>query len=217
MGGRIKMVVFDLDGVILDSEPMHSRSIIRLLEGYGVFGFNPAENIGMSSENMWKRLIEENHIPATPEQMVEQMTELDEEEMRTCGMQESPHLSALLDKLEENGILLGIASSSERRFVDAALRQVGVIDRFPYTLAGSEAPRKKPAPDLYLGVLKKAGILPQEAAAVEDSATGLMAAREAGLFCIGYRSPSDGTQDLSGADAVVDDLLEAAVLLLKAK
>lgn len=217
MMNRIKMVVFDLDGVILDSEPMHSRSIIRLLESYGVFGFNPAENIGMSSENMWKRLIEDNHIPATPEQMVEQMTDLDEQEMRTLGMGPSYHLNELLDKLEENGILLGIASSSERRFVDAALRQVGVTGRFPYTLAGSEAPRKKPAPDLYLGVLEKAGIRPQEAAAVEDSATGLCAARQAGLFCIGYRTPSSAEQDLSGADAIVSDLLDAIPFLLKTR
>lgn len=208
------MVVFDLDGVILDSEPMHSRSISKLLAHYGVFDFDPDQNIGMSSERMWAQLIARHGIPFTAEEMVEQATDLDEEEMRRQDMQETPHLSALLDKLEENGLKLGIASSSERRFVDAALRQVGVKERFAYTLAGSEAPNKKPAPDLYLGVLEMAGIAPQDAAAIEDSATGIRAAKAAGMFCIGYRGPSTKGQDLSGADVVVDDLADAAPLLL---
>lgn len=211
---RFKMVVFDLDGVILDSEPMHSRSIVKLLARYGVFDFDPKQNIGMSAERMWARLVAQHGIPYTAEEMVEQATELDEEEMRERDMQETPHLSALLNRLQENGLKLGIASSSERRFVDAALRQVGVKERFAYTLAGSEAPRKKPAPDLYLGVLKMAGIAPEEAAAIEDSATGIRAAKAAGLYCIGYRSPSSDEQDLSEADVLIDDLIDAAPFLL---
>ncbi|MCI8622765.1 MAG: HAD family phosphatase [Provencibacterium sp.] len=215
MSNRFKMAVFDLDGVILDSEPLHARSIIELLESYGVSDFHPEENIGMSSERMWAWLIEKHGIPSTPEEMVEQMTDRDEQQMRAFGMGGTRHLNELLDRLEENGVLLGIASSSERRFVDAALRQAQVKERFPYTLAGSEAPRKKPAPDLYLGVLKKAGVRPEEAAAIEDSSTGLRAAKQAGLFCIGYRNPTSGEQDLSEADAVVEDLLDAAAYLLE--
>ena len=212
--GNIRLAVFDVDGVLLDSDPVHSRSVKRVLERYGVHGYNPMGHVGMSSQDMFAELIERYGIDATPDRLIEEMTDLDFEDILQQKLPESEGLTPLLDCLQEAGVRLSVASSSERRFVGWTLHYLGIADRLASSAAGLEGPRKKPYPDLYLRAVELAGVSPSSAVAIEDSATGIRAAKNAGLYCVGYRNPTSGKQDLHEADFIVDSLLQAAPFIL---
>lgn len=209
----VRMVIFDLDGVLLDSEPIHIRSIEEILRRYGAQAPDLAGNVGKSSEDMWMGFIRAYGLDTTPQELVREMTRLDKETMVREHTGASRGLDGLLRTLKKRGVALGLASSSERDFVDWVLHYLGVYEDFAFTAAGTEAPRKKPWPDLYERVLALSGIPACDAAAVEDSAAGVTAAKQAGLRCIGYLNPTSGQQDLSKADVVVSSLADVAGVL----
>ena len=109
---------------------------------------------------------------------------------------------------KEHNIQVGLASSSTRILVNDALRLLGVKELFDYTVSGNEIAKKKPAPDSYLRVLELSGFKPENAIAIEDSPSGVAAAKNAGIFCFGYQNVTSGNQDLSKADVIVDSLTE---------
>lgn len=210
----LKLVVFDLDGVILDSEPIHAASIVEIMREWHVDGYDPMANVGMSSYGMWEKLIAAHGADVTPEQMIEKSIDYDEAYMHRHGVQPSRGLLQLLDFLDSRDIAAAVASSSERRFVLGALRLLGIQDRFGAVVTGTDCERKKPWPDLYLRALSQMGVPPARAAAIEDSSPGVRAAKSAGLYCVGYRNPTSGDQDLSEADCVINALSCAAAHLL---
>ena len=97
----------------------------------------------------------------------------------------------------QNGWLIGLASSSTRRLVEQILNSLKIKKYFDVIVCGDEVINKKPAPDIYEKVLNLAGLKQNKAIAVEDSETGIKAAKAAGIFCYGYRNKSSGNQDLS--------------------
>ncbi|MDP9468017.1 MAG: HAD-IA family hydrolase, partial [Chloroflexota bacterium] len=101
---------------------------------------------------------------------------------------------------------LGLASNSPRRLVDAALRTAGLTDVFDAIVTADDVARAKPAPDLYLLACERLGVAPGEALALEDSASGVAAAKAAGLTCIAV--PQFAEADVSAADRVIDSLEE---------
>lgn len=211
----LKLAIFDMDGVLLDSEQIHGKSISAMLDFYGAKPEDMQANIGLSSEEFWAGVIEKNSLwQLKIDDLVAEQGRRNIEEIKLSGMRESTGLSPLLNALEQSGVILGLASSSERPFVDEVVAYLGLEGRFSCSAAGSEANAKKPAPDLYRMVLEQAGVSPHEAAAVEDSRSGVAAAKAAGIFCIGYINPTSGKQDLSAADVVVRSLTEIRGILL---
>ena len=108
----------------------------------------------------------------------------------------------------QNGWLIGLASSSTRRLVEQILNSLKIKKYFDVIVCGDEVINKKPAPDIYEKVLNLAGLKQNKAIAVDDSETGIKAAKAAGIFCYGYRNKSSGNQDLSSADGVIRNLKE---------
>ena len=105
-------------------------------------------------------------------------------------------------------VSLAIASSSTQPLVDHALALIGVKDYFDIILSGADVHHKKPDPEIYCRVLEMAGIPPENAVAIEDTASGVVAAQGAGLYCFGFHNPDSGSQDLNHADKVIESLKE---------
>jgi HAD superfamily hydrolase (TIGR01509 family) len=105
-----------------------------------------------------------------------------------------------------DGIRLGLASNSPRFLVDDALASAGLTDRFEAIVTGEDVEHAKPAPDIYLLACERLGVDPSEALALEDSASGVQAAKRAGLTCIAV--PLFAETDVSAADRVIDSLEE---------
>jgi HAD superfamily hydrolase (TIGR01509 family) len=103
---------------------------------------------------------------------------------------------------------MGLASSSNRFYVDSILSYYSLTDYFDYIVAGDEVKRKKPEPDVYLKVLELSKLDSQEVIAVEDTYAGSKAAVSAGLPCVGYQNPTSGSQDLSACFLKINELHE---------
>jgi HAD superfamily hydrolase (TIGR01509 family) len=179
-------VVFDCDGVLLDSEAAWTRAETRLFARYGKrYGIEEKRLlIGGSLEETAgavERLLDR---PGNSGGLLHELLELAAEEF-AGPVEPMPGALRLVAELHDLGRPMAVASNSERRLVDLALKGSGLADAFDAVVAGDEVPNPKPAPDLYLEACRRLGTSPQEAVAVEDSPRGAAAARAAGLYVIG--------------------------------
>ncbi len=206
---NIKLLIFDMDGVILDSEPLHENARQMMFQRFGIV---PDETfpdpVGNSSSGFWREVIKKCGIEGEPYALEKEQYRLVAKQVEENHIPPSEGLPKLLMWAKRNDVKVGLASSSTRVLVDDALRLLNISEYFDYTVSGDEVAVKKPAPDVYLKVLEMAGILSENAIAVEDTHTGVTAAKNAGIFCYGYKNTTSGPQDLASADAIIQNLVE---------
>ena len=204
-----KIMIFDMDGVILDSEPLHQNAREILYKKYKIYSTENHPNpVGKSSSGFWELVAKRNGRIWDSDQMEKEQYDLVAEQVRNNNQVKSKGLKELLCWCVQNGWLIGLASSSTRRLVEQILEALHIRQYFDVIVCGDEVKNKKSAPDIYEKVLKLAGVNRNNAFAVEDSDTGIAAAKRAGIFCYGYRNKSSGQQKLSEADEVIDHLKE---------
>ncbi len=207
----LQLVAFDVDGVLLDSEPLHYRAKVEILNGFGLREtFDLKQYVGKPNLELWKRVIEENHLRADPAALEKKQFELILNYICTERIPLSRNLRELLDFISEKKIPMAVASSSSRSYVDSILNHFGLTGYFCGSVTGDEVERQKPAPDVYLKLLRERAASASDSIAVEDSEMGIAAASAAGIRCLGYRNPSSGLQNLSEAYRVITDLKQAA-------
>jgi HAD superfamily hydrolase (TIGR01509 family) len=204
----IEAVVFDLDGVLLDSEQVWDEAREQLAAERGGRWHDQAqrEMMGMSSTE-WSRYMHDTiGLPEPPEEInrevVERLTASYREHLPAL-----PGARAAVERLAEHWPL-GLASSSNRELIDLALRLLGVEHLFAATVSSEEVARGKPAPDVYLEAARRLGVEPTHAAAIEDSHNGILAARAAGMRVLAIPNahfPPDA-EALAQADVVLDSL-----------
>jgi HAD superfamily hydrolase (TIGR01509 family) len=180
----IAAVAFDLDGVLLDSEGTWAEARRRVAVSHG--GRWPAgverAMMGMSSPEWAAYLRDELGVRLEPEAIVDAVVQ----RVLTTYRQRLPLLpgsEAAVRRLSSRWPL-GLASSSNRPVIDAALDAAGLRDLFTATVSSEEVPRGKPAPDVYLAVAAALGVAPTTCAAVEDSTNGIRAGAAAGMIVV---------------------------------
>lgn len=215
---REKILIFDMDGVVLDSEPLHQRAREMMYEKYGVkpLGCFP-DPVGKSSRLFWETVADICGMAWDSKQMEDEQFSLVAEQVETGRVSVTEGLLEVLGQAEEEGIKTGLATSSDRAMVERVLRALGIIQHFDIIVTGDEVANKKPFPDVYERVLEIAGISPDRAAAVEDSSAGVEAAKSAGIYCYGYRNETSGEQNLEKADRVVGHLRDVGEFCTNSK
>jgi beta-phosphoglucomutase len=204
---ELKLVLFDLDGVILDSEPLHDNAKKRILSEAGINEkLDLSWSVGKPSHMLWTLMKDRYHLKASEEELEQQQYNYIMEEVRNRQLPASKGLIELLAWLQENEICIGLVSSSWRSFVCTVLEHYNIRHYFKYVVAGDDVERKKPFPDGYLKALQSFHIGANHTIAIEDSKTGSEAALSAQLKCIGYRNPTSGNQDLSRCYKVINSL-----------
>jgi HAD superfamily hydrolase (TIGR01509 family) len=206
-------IVFDNDGLLLDTEEAWTRAETELFRRHGgTFGFAHKRDLIGSSHSIAAAKLEvmlelPGHGPAL-------MDELHELVMAEAGHDVEPRPGAveLVDALLAAGIPIAVASNSPRAFLDKVLATAGIADRFAITVAGDEVPNPKPAPDIYLEACRRLHADPTAAIGLEDSPTGARAAKAAGLTVIGVPYLPD--MAIPDADVVTASLADAVVLEL---
>ena len=185
----IEAVIFDLDGVLLDSEQVWDEAREQLAKERGGRWHENAQRdmMGMSSLEWSRYMHDVIGIPEPPEEIsrevVERMAKLYREHLPVVpGAREA--ISRLAARWP-----LGLASSSNRELIDLALELLGVKHRFKATVSSEEVTRGKPAPDVYLEAARRLGVEPTHAAAIEDSENGIRAAKAAGIRVIAIPNP----------------------------
>ncbi|MDX6684187.1 MAG: hypothetical protein QOF86_315 [Baekduia sp.] len=204
-------IVFDNDGLLLDTEEAWTRAEGELFARRGVTftDDNKRELIG-SSHTIAAGMIE--RWLGLPGEGLALMAELHELVMAeaTHDVEPRPGAVELVDALLDAGIPIAVASNSPRDFLDTVLATAGVADRFAITVAGDEIPNPKPAPDIYLEACRRLGADPARSVGLEDSPTGAVAAKAAGLTVIGVPYLAD--MEIPAADLIAGSLADAIVL-----
>jgi len=207
---KFKAVIFDKDGVIIDTQPIHYQVYCDFCVDFEwpISKDEYESFIGMTSFEMFNRLKDKYGTNYTVHELVE-MFQLRYVNLIASLENEKPILGVdvLIKALHSNGIKLAVASSATRKKINLVLNMFELKNYFEVTVSGYEVPNSKPAPDIFLRAAYKLGVLPEECVVIEDSYNGIVAAKLANMRCIGYRNPI-GKQDLSKADLVVDNFLE---------
>ena len=206
----IEAVVFDLDGVILQTEEIWDGVRERYVRERGGRYDGAAQRamMGMSSPE-WSRFVhEELGVPAPPEQIASDVVEL----MLARYHERLPLIPGAVESVERlaASFVLGLASSSNRPLIDAALELAGIARLFRATVSSEEVARGKPSPDVYLEAARRLGMAPDSCAAVEDSHSGIRSARAAGMLVVAIPNSAYPPDDeaLAQADIVLRSISE---------
>jgi HAD superfamily hydrolase (TIGR01509 family) len=201
----IEAVVFDLDGVLVDSEEIWDRAREQLARERGGRWHDQAQRdmMGMSSTEWSRYMHDVIGLEEPPEEInrevVRRLTELYRQELPVI-----PGAKQAVERLAAQWPL-GLASSSNRELIDLVLELLGVRQLFQATVSSEEVARGKPAPDVYLEAARRLGVDPAHTAAVEDSRNGILAAKAAGMrvIAIPNRHFPPGDDAIAAADVVL--------------
>jgi HAD superfamily hydrolase (TIGR01509 family) len=204
----IEAVVFDLDGLLLDTEQVWDEVRERLTRERGGRWHDraQADMMGMSSKEWSRYMHEELGLREPPEELNRLVVERMQERYR-AGL---PLVQGAVEAVRRIGERwpLGLASSSNRPLIDLVLAEMAVADLFRATVSSEEVARGKPAPDVYLEAARRLGIRPEDAVAIEDSANGIRSAKAAGMGVVAVPNPHfpPSPEVLAGADVVLESL-----------
>lgn len=208
---RIQAVIFDMDGVLLDSEPFHDETNLSILRSYGIEADRSVTNpyIGRTGEALWEGLkASYPQIETSVQDLINLQWDINVKNIGQSGIGPSEGLSELLAYLERVGIRATVASSSKRAFVEAVLDHLRIRSKMEGFTTGEEVAKSKPAPDIFLLAADKLGVEPEACLVIEDSTAGVRAGKTAGMFTVGYLNPTSDGQDISAADVVVTRLID---------
>jgi beta-phosphoglucomutase len=214
----IRAVVFDFDGVLADSEPLHLRSYQEVLTPIGITLTRDeyyANYLGYDDEGVFTKIADAHGIRLDARQVAALIDEKTRvfDDVIAAGEMLYPAARACVERISAH-FPLGIASGALRHEIEAILR-AGNLDRhFRFIVASGETPEGKPAPDPYRRAAELHGVPPSGCLAVEDSRWGIESAKTAGLWCIGVTN-TYSREELTMADKVIDSLDELTPELIR--
>ncbi|WP_432411324.1 HAD family hydrolase [Rasiella sp. SM2506] len=209
----LKAVLFDMDGVIVDTEPLHRKAYFRMFNETGIdvseamyTGFT-----GQATMNICKELVEHFQLSEAPETLV------------ACKRKHFKHLfdnddtlqllDGVLDLIKDyhsNGLTLVLASSASMPNIDRIFERFDLDPYFVAKLSGADLEKSKPHPEIFIKAAEAAGHPREHCMVIEDSSNGIKAANDAGIFVAGYDSKHSTDQDYSHANMVVSSFQELA-------
>lgn len=202
----IKAVIFDMDGVLVDSEPVYQEATINVLDSLNIKATQDdlLKLAGGSSLHFNKFIqdVSKGSISCEDFNKVCDQYYLDNPVKYEKIM--FPHVRETLDYLKDKGYILALASSSKEYEIDNVLKRCDLKDYFKLIISGEVFKESKPNPEIYLTCIKRLNLEAKECVAIEDSEYGIEAAKKAGLICIAKRDDRFN-YDQSKADYFIDD------------
>lgn len=212
---RLRALIFDMDGTLADTDPVHVRAFADFLAPFGIAVDDEVYRTrisGRTNDGIFADL-----LPDRPPEERRRLAEEKEALFRRMSGDLAPlaGLLELLDRAQARGLGLALVTNGPRANVEHTLAVLGIGTRFAVTVAGEDVARGKPDPLPYLTALERLGIAPAEAVAFEDSPAGLEAAKAAGLFTVGVLTgQTPETLTRLGADLTLHDFTDPALLRL---
>ncbi len=209
-------VIFDMDGVLVDSGPPHQESWRILAHRHGITLSDEAflQTFGMSSREI-VRLIWGDRISDAAAREIDDQKEVVYRELISGRVPLSAGVAETLAALSAAGYRLAVGTSGPPENVELVLRETGLADYFVATVNGFDVPRGKPAPDIFLKAAERAGLTPVECVVIEDAPVGVLAGVAAGMRVIGYTGTHPAARLMeAGAAATVDHLAEITPVLI---
>ena len=205
-----KSVIFDMDGVLVNTEPIHYRMYQEFFkeEGIDLPYEIYAPCIGSTVQYLRGILMDAYHIDIRDPKNWARIKAHEEAIIEKEGYGEIAGIREFITDLHDKGIKLAVASSSFYELIVKTTKAIGIYEYFDKIVSGADVAHPKPAPDVFFKAMEELGVKPEECVIVEDSSNGVRAAKASGAACIGFYNPDSGNQDLSLADIIVEGFEE---------
>ena len=203
-------IIFDMDGVLLDSEPMHQEIIYETFQLKGI-PFDKAyiqTLTGMSAFPMWEKVKRDAHRTESVEELMQFHRDYFFKRLPEMKVPLVPHVKEVLEKFKNEGKHLSLASSSGRKLIDIFTQQTNIAHYFEVIMSGDDVQYSKPNPEIFLKVAQWYHLPATQFTVIEDSTNGVKAAKSANMQCIALQNPLSGGQDLSQADLLIHSMQE---------
>ncbi|MVN78766.1 HAD-IA family hydrolase [Hymenobacter sp. HMF4947] len=214
----IRTVIFDMDGVIIDTEPVHHHAFFTQFAELGipVSDAEYATFLGKSTRNVFQHLKQEYHLAPDVETLMKRKREIFNQSFdEDASLDLLDNVRVLIEDLHEHGVQLVLASSASKATIKRVFDRFGLAPYFTHLVSGEDFEQSKPDPAIFLHAAAVSQTPVGECIVVEDSANGVAAAKAAGIYCVGYASPHSALQNLSQADLVIQHFSELSAEKIK--
>lgn len=209
----LKAVLFDMDGVIVDTEPLHYKAYYQMFDTVSI---NVSDELyasftGQSTISICRTLCSHFNLSESPETLValkrkffKIIFETDKDLHLIDGV------LSLIKDYHNNGMTLVLASSASMTTINNVFDRFDLNQYFIAKLSGADLKASKPHPEIFIKAAEASGYKKSECIVIEDSTNGIVAAKSAGIYCVGFKSPHSKNQDYSKADLLIDSFNEIA-------
>ena len=207
----LKVVLFDMDGVIVDTEPLHYKAYQKMFAKVGIeVSLEMYEGFtGQSTYGICKQLCTHFNLELEPQELVQikrnYFTKLffDDDDLKLLDGVEK-----LINNYFDHGLTLVVASSASMFTINNVMKRFKLDRFFSNKLSGADLKASKPHPEIFINAAKAANALANECFVIEDSTNGIRAAHKAGIYCVAYKSEHSKNQDYTLADMLISDYKE---------
>jgi len=207
----LKAVLFDMDGVIIDTEPLHQKAYYYMFADVNIKVSDTLYQsfTGQSTLDICKKLVEYFNLSETPELLVK----LKRQHFKTLfdtdqDLQLVDGVLELIKNYHQHGLNLVVASSASMPNINRVFERFNLNPYFSGKFSGADLKASKPHPEIFLKAQQYTGCLKKDCMVIEDSTNGVIAANRAGIYCVGYNSKHSKGQDLSSANKVISNYKE---------
>ena len=204
----LKAVIFDMDGVIVNSEPHHRQAYFNMFEEAGIVISDELYDTftGKSTINICRQLVNQFHLNQTAEELVQikrrHYNFLFDNDKSFDLIQ---GVRTLIEDYHSHGLTLVLASSSSMPSINRIFDRFGLQSYFKDKISGADLKASKPHPEIFIKAAESTGLAKDECMVIEDATNGIEAAKSAGIFCVAFNSEHSENQDYSKADMIIDN------------
>ena len=207
----LKAVLFDMDGVIVDTEPLHHKAYYMMFNDYKIHISDKhyASFTGQSTLNICRNLCNQFNLDCNPQELVNQKRlHFKSLFFNDSSLKLIEGVLDLINNYHTNGLTLVLASSASMTTINNVFNKFDLDKYFKAKLSGADLKASKPHPEIFEEAAKATRFKKNECLVIEDSTNGIKAANAAGIFCVGYKSLHSKNQDYSLAEKVITDFSE---------
>jgi HAD superfamily hydrolase (TIGR01509 family) len=214
----IQTVIFDMDGVIVDTEPVHRYAYYKQFEELDIEVTEAMYTsfTGFSTRNTFQTLKEQFQLTHEVEDLIQRKRNIFNDAFDTKeDLELLDGVRTLIEDLHQNGIQLILASSASKVTIDRVFTRFGLHDFFTHIVSGEDFPKSKPHPAIFEHAASLSTAPKENCIVIEDSTNGVRAAKAAGIYCVGYVSEHSKDQHLDEADLVINQFKELSAQVIR--